>query len=175
MPATFVAEWRAAFEAAGEVKGVDAGRAGYIGFSMGTLLGVPTVAGIPEIKAAVFGLGGVPRMGGVGDLAKKYGAPDAAVAMINAEDDAELRGQVVIDAARTLHDRQVLLLNMTEDEVFPIEGAFEFLKALPGPSRIAFFKGGHMEMPAEALDLAAWFLRRCLNGDAPDGRPSGAW
>ena len=39
----------------------------YVGFSMGAIFGVPTVAAIRSITAAVFVVGGIPAGGGVDD------------------------------------------------------------------------------------------------------------
>jgi len=175
LPVWFTEEWKAALQAARGVSGVDASNAGYIGFSMGTLLGVSVVAAIPEIRAAVFGLGGVPRLGGVGELARSMGAPDEVVQMVNEEDDAEIRGRVLLEDAARISGREVLLVNTTEDEVFPVPGILQFYEALASPARIALFRGGHLALPDEAIDLAVWFLRRCLAGESPDRTPSGAW
>jgi hypothetical protein len=105
----------------------------YAGFSMGMLLGVPIVLAIPEIKAIVFGVGGVPT-GLEG-------------------------GSVMLDYAGRLGDRQVLMLNMTHDSAFPPAGALEFFEAIPGRrKRIMFWEGDHLGLPAEAIRLSVDFI-----------------
>ena len=175
LPAWFTDEWRAAFAVAATVDGIDASRAGYIGFSMGTLLGVSVVAALEEIRAVVFGLGGVPRPGGVTALVRKMGLPDEVVRIVDEEDDTEIRGRVLLEDAARIRGREVMLLNATEDEVFPIDGVLRFYEALASPTRVVLYAGAHLELPDEAIDLAAWFLRRRLEGGGSDGSPSGAW
>ena len=48
-------------------------------------------------------------------------------------------------------EREVLMLNMTRDEHFPIEGAIEVLEAIPGPKRMGVWAGTHVEIPPEAI------------------------
>ena len=99
----------------------------YAGFSMGMLLGGPVVVSIPEIKVVVFGVGGVPAALGEG-------------------------GSAVLDYATQLGGRQVLMLNMTLDPLFPPSGALEYFAAIPGiRKRIMFWEGGHNGIPAEAI------------------------
>ena len=98
----------------------------YAGFSMGMLLGGPVVVSMPEIKVVVFGVGGVPAA--LGD------------------------GSVVLDYAKQLGERQVLMLNMTQDPLFPPSGALEYFAAIPGRrKRMMFWEGGHTELPSEAI------------------------
>lgn len=107
----------------------------YAGFSMGMLLGAPTVRAIPGIKAVVFGVGGVPA--GLGG------------------------GSAMLDYAAGLADRQVLMLNMTQDGVFPPSGALEFFSAIPGRrKRIMFWEGDHVGLPSEAIRLSVDFVMR---------------
>lgn len=107
----------------------------YAGFSMGMLLGAPTVCAIPEIRAVIFGVGGVPSA--LGDAS------------------------VLLDYAAKLGDRQVLMLNMTLDSLFPPVGALRFFEAIPGRrKRIMFWEGDHVGIPAEAIRLSVDFVRR---------------
>lgn len=99
----------------------------YAGFSMGMLLGGPIVVAIPDIKVVVFGVGGVPNNLGEG-------------------------GAVVKEYAAQLGDRQVLMLNMTLDPLFPPAGALDYFAVIPGRrKRIMFWEGGHADVPAEAI------------------------
>lgn len=107
----------------------------YAGFSMGMLLGAATVVAIPEIKAVVFGVGGVPSL-----------LSDSSI---------------VLDYATRLGDRQILMLNMTHDVIFPPEGALRFFGAIPGRrKRIMFWEGDHGGLPSESIRHAVGFLNR---------------
>ena len=98
----------------------------YAGFSMGMLLGGPVTVAIPEIKVIVFGVGGVPAA--LGD------------------------GSVVLEYAKQLAERQVLMLNMTLDPLFPPSGALEYFAAIPGRrKRLMFWEGGHNDLPSESI------------------------
>lgn len=110
----------------------------YVGFSMGMIFGAPTVAALPTIKAAVFGVGGIPTGGGI--------------------DDPPLR-EMLLSAASRLDIPQVLMLNMNRDEVFPVEGTHAFFDAIPGSKkRLVFWEGAHNDWPAEAIRCSVAFL-----------------
>jgi predicted esterase len=112
------------------------GPTAYAGFSMGAMYGLAIVADLPSVVAAVFALGGIRHQTGSDDLVR--------------------------DGARRLGDREVLMLNMTRDEYFPIAGAIELFETIPGPKRMGVWSGTHVEIPPEAIDLALTFLRRTL-------------
>jgi dienelactone hydrolase len=112
-----------------------AGPTGYAGFSMGAMFGLAIVAALPSVRAAVFALGGL-----------RGGASD----------------DLIRDGAARLGDREVLMLNMTRDEHFPIEGAIEVLEAIRGPKRMGVWTGTHVEIPPEAIGDAVQFFRRTL-------------
>jgi fermentation-respiration switch protein FrsA (DUF1100 family) len=102
---------------------------------MGMLLGAPTVVAIPDIRAVVFGVGGIPAA--LGD------------------------GSVLTDHAAQLGDRQVLMLNMTLDPIFPPAGALEFFGAIPGRrKRIMFWEGDHLGLPSESIRHSVDFIKR---------------
>lgn len=131
-----VSDWRAT---AGALSSIGPPVA-YAGFSMGMLFGAPTVVAIPEIRAVVFGVGGVPVA--LGD------------------------GSVLTDYAARLGDRQVLMLNMTLDALFPPAGALEFFGAIPGRrKRIMFWEGDHLGLPAESIRHSVAFIARHAVGD----------
>ena len=126
--AQMVADWRAV---ADELGG-DA--VAYVGYSMGMLYGAPTVAAMPEIKAAVFGVGGIPH--------------------------PAMRERLLGVAAQLAHP-QVLMLNMTQDETFPVAGVHELFDAIPGrKKRLMFWEGNHVGLPAESTRHAIAFLNR---------------
>ena len=179
LPAAFAADWSAAVDACRAV-GVGAGPLLYAGFSMGTLLGVPVVAALTDVVAAVFGVGGVPAPGGAGRLIGTVAGP-AAAALADELDDPVLRGRIATEAAATLTGTDVLMLNMTLDVMFPVDGAMALFDAFPGPKRIAFWEGGHTDLGPEAISMAVDFLRGALErtvrpgGHRDDVTPVVAW
>ena len=138
-------EWSAVADAARAASSQQlSGPLGYAGFSMGALLGLSIVADLPEVRAAMFALGGVLSDDGLGNV------PTAA------------RNERVRAGARRLGDREVLMLNMTRDEHFPIDGAIEVFEAIPGPKRMGVWAGTHEQIPPEAIIQANAFLARTL-------------
>ena len=126
--AQMIADWRAVTDDLG------GNAVAYVGYSMGMLYGAPTVAAMPEIKAAVFGVGGIP---------------------------APLLRDRLLDVAGRLAHPQVLMLNMTQDETFPVEGVHAFFDAIPGrKKRLMFWEGNHVGLPAESTRHAIAFLNR---------------
>jgi hypothetical protein len=112
------------------------GPTAYAGFSMGAYFGLSIVADLPSVVGAVFALGGLHSEAAGNDLIRK--------------------------GAARLGDREVLMLNMTRDEHFPIAGAVEVLETIPGPKRMGVWTGTHVEIPPEAIELAISFLQRTL-------------
>lgn len=161
-PATvecFTGDWRAALDHVSNVEGVRLDDLGYVGFSMGTMLGVPVCAGLGGVRAAVFGVGGV-----FGAEVMRF-VSETDVALIEKEaDQFRRRGEMVVQGASRLADVDVLQLSMSGDEVFSMEGALSMFAAFPGPKRFVAWEGGHTELPHEALELAVWFLSRALSG-----------
>jgi dienelactone hydrolase len=140
------ADWRATVDACSEL---DCGNAtcAYLGFSMGTVLGVPSVASEPRVQCAVFAIGGV-----LGE-----------------------RPNLLSEAAATI-TRPVLMINQTEDEIFSRESAFALYDVLAGPKRVFFYPGGHTGVPREAMERVREFLHAHLTGERDDsGAPRGAW
>jgi dienelactone hydrolase len=168
-----VADWQAAAAEVERRAGTGPALA-YAGFSMGTLFGVPTVAAMRSVRAAVFGVGGVARPGGLADLIR--GIAGERAARITAEEMAtDERMDAVLEAAPRLDHCEVLMLNTTRDEVFPPEGALRLFEAIPGRrKRIAFWDGRHVELPAEAIDLSIAFVLRAL-GRADTARAAAAF
>src|SRR5262249_28374881 len=108
----------------------------------GMIYGAPTVAAMPEIKAAVFGVGGIPGR------ATSEQLPNV------------MQGRLLAVAAQLTHP-QVLLLNMTKDETFPVEGVHDFFDAIPGrKKRLMFWEGDHVGLPAESTRYAIGFLNK---------------
>jgi dienelactone hydrolase len=112
------------------------GPTGYAGFSMGAMYGLAIVSDLPSVVSAVFALGGLTN------------------------DDA--RDALIADGARRLGDREVIMLNMTRDEHFPIDRAIELFETIPGPKRMGVWAGTHVEIPAEAVELGVRLMQRTL-------------
>ena len=126
-----VADWQKTTEALSSIGPPVA----YVGFSMGMLFGALTVVEMPTIKAAVFGVGGIP---------------------IGVTDNAPY-----LDVARKLSHPQVLMLNMTQDTIFPMAGTLEFFAAIPGRhQRLMFWEGAHGGLPTESIRYSVDFLNR---------------
>ncbi|MEA3056092.1 MAG: hypothetical protein QOD30_1524 [Actinomycetota bacterium] len=126
--AQMTADWRAVADDLG------GNAVAYVGYSMGMLYGAPTVAAMPEIKAAVFGVGGVP---------------------------VPIMRERLLGVAAQLAHPQVLMINMTQDETFPVAGVHEFFDAIPGrKKRLMFWEGNHVGLPAESTRHAIAFLNR---------------
>jgi predicted esterase len=138
------AEWSAVASAARAAAPEVSGPTGYAGFSMGALFGLSIVADLPEVRAAMFALGGVLYEDGLA------GSGTAA------------RNARVREGASRLGDREVLMLNMTRDEHFPLSGALDVFEAIPGPKRMGVWAGTHEEIPPEAIKLATSFFARTL-------------
>jgi pimeloyl-ACP methyl ester carboxylesterase len=136
------ADWAAMVDALGELPACDTARIGYFGDSMGSIVGIPVVAAEPRICCAVFLVGGIsgnPRNEGFWNA-----------------------GSALERTAAAIGDRQVLLLNQSEDAAFSREMAFRLYDALAGPKRLMFFPGGHSEVPDEAYAQAGAFFQRYL-------------
>jgi hypothetical protein len=127
---TMVADWQTTAASLSSIGPAVA----YVGFSMGMIFGAPTVAAMPSIKAAVFGVGGIPA-----------GMPPERLLGIAAE----------------LTHPQGLMVNMTQDEIFSTEGTHAFFDAIPGrKKRLMFWEGGHSALPSEAVRHSVTFIKR---------------
>jgi len=140
-------DWRATVDACGELSNVGNQRVAYLGFSMGTVLGIPAVASEPRFRCAVFAIGGIfeQRQGFMSDAASRIALP-------------------------------VLMINQSEDEIFTRESTFRLYDALSGPKRVFFYPGLHSGVPREAMEQVREFLHAQLTGeDVESGTPRGAW
>jgi dienelactone hydrolase len=114
----------------------------YVGFSMGSIFGVPTVGALSSIKAAVFVVGGIPTGGGI--------------------QDPPLR-PLLLNAASKLGHPHVLMVNMTQDEIFPVAGVHELFDAIPGSDKmLTFWEGKHDDWPPEAIDHTTTFINNVV-------------
>lgn len=140
-------DWRAAADAALGclATGIDSASA-YVGFSMGTLFGVPTVASMPSIEAAVFFAGGLP-------------APGALDAPGEQDPDPEPVGDLLRETAPLLDHADVLMLNNTDDEIFDRAAILDLFSLLGARSkRLFLWAGGHEDVSPEAFAFATDFI-----------------
>jgi pimeloyl-ACP methyl ester carboxylesterase len=129
-------DWIAVEAAARAADARISGPTGYAGFSMGAMFGLAIVADLPSVVSAVFALGGLTN------------------------NDA--RDALIRDGAARLGDREVIMLNMTRDEHFPVDKAIELFETIPGPKRMGVWAGTHVEIPAEAVALGVQLFARTL-------------
>jgi predicted esterase len=134
--AQLTADWQAVEAAARAADPRITGPTGYVGFSMGAMFGLSIVGDLPSVVAAVFALGGLMY--------------------------DEARNELVRAGVARLGGREVLMLNMTRDEHFPLDAAIEILESIPGPKRMGVWTGTHADIPPEAVQLAVDFFRRTL-------------
>jgi hypothetical protein len=87
----------------------------------------------------------------------------AAVFALGGLTTDERRNESIRAGARALGEREVLMLNMTRDEHFTIEGALEVFESIPGSKRMGVWAGTHVDIPEEAVQLAVDFFRRTLS------------
>jgi fermentation-respiration switch protein FrsA (DUF1100 family) len=115
-----------------------------MGFSMGAMSGLTTAARLGSVRALVLGVAGVP-----------------AFAVQGVRDPGSTTPQ--LRAAAALGDVDVLMLNMTRDELCPPAGALELFDAIPGArKRLTFWEGDHDHVPPELVGYAIDFLQRSL-------------
>jgi pimeloyl-ACP methyl ester carboxylesterase len=132
--AQMVADWQTTVESLVSIGPVVA----YVGWSMGMIFGAPTLAAMPSVKAAVFGVGGIPSGPWI--------------------DDQPLRS-MLLDAASKLVHPQVLMLNMTQDQLFRTEDTHRFFDAIPSRrKRLMFWEAEHDDWPNEAIRHSIDFI-----------------
>ena len=110
----------------------------YVGFSMGAIFGMATVASIPSISAAVFVAGGIPTGGWVDDPALE---------------------PMLLGAAGRLGGAHVLMLNKDDDDLFGADDVRRLFAAVSAKSKsLRFFPGPHDEWQPELIDGSLRFL-----------------
>jgi dienelactone hydrolase len=115
----------------------------YVGFSMGVIFGVATVATMPTITATVFVAGGIPN----GDWTD--------------DDDLE---PMLVRAAGQLDSVHVLMLNNDDDERFHEADVRRLFNAISAPSKsLRFFPGSHDEWGPAVIDDSVRFLAAHLS------------
>lgn len=115
----------------------------YVGFSMGAMHGTIATAAISSIRAAVFGMAGVPVF--ALDNVRETGSDTPHMA-----------------AARRIRDCEILMVNTTGDDMFPPEAALALFDAFPtGHKRIMLWEGDHAAESTEMIDEAVLLIDRC--------------
>lgn len=110
----------------------------YVGYSMGSIFGIPTVAAMLSVRAAVFVVGGIPDGGGI--------------------DDPPLRG-LLLESASHLGHAAILMQNKTGDDIFPIGGTQALYDVIPGTKELALSEGGHDDWSPAMLQESVEFLQ----------------
>lgn len=139
-----VADWLLALAAVRESVGLDGNPLAYLGLSMGTIFGIPTLAAAAwqgiSFRASVLGLAG--STGVVAFLGERL-----------LEDAADI-------------DHPVLFLMQLEDELFDREGCLELFDALGSQDkRLHANIGLHPEVPIEEIDASFDFLADRLSDE----------
>jgi dienelactone hydrolase len=128
-------EVSAAIDGIGEHYPVDVARLGYVGYSLGSMLGIPAVAADGRFKAASFCLVGAGGMMG----------------------DATAAGSPVLQLAGVA----TRIVAKTQDEFFSRESTESLFEALPGEKDLTWLPGGHFEIGPDVIKAAEqWLLRK---------------
>lgn len=131
-----VADWRSVLDAALSRPEVGEVPVAYWGLSLGTILGLPFVAGEPRVRAAVLGLA---------PLAGPWAARHRA-------DAPKIRVPV-------------LFFRQMDDELFPADGVEELFLALgSGDKELRSNPGSHAFVPVDEFGVSEAFLARHLVG-----------
>ena len=115
---------------------VDLGRLGFVGYSLGSMLGLPAVAADGRFKAAAFCL--------VGEGGLLGAASDAA------------------SPVRKLGGVAVRIVAKTQDEFFSKEASQGLHDALPGEKDLVWLPGGHFEIGPDVINAAGDWLKAKL-------------
>jgi dienelactone hydrolase len=135
----FVTDWQAAVGQLGSIGPPLA----YVGFSMGAMMGLTVVGALPTIRAAVFGVAGVPTF-----AAADNRPPGSTVPHLRA-------------AAALPQDLQVLMVNVIRDDNYRPQDVVELFSALaPRAKRLMFWDGEHSDLPDAMLEASSRFLKR---------------
>ena len=136
-----VSETRAAVDWLVAQPGVDAGRLGVTGYSLGGFLALMTAAGEPRLHAVA--------LAAAGDLPDQ--TPYAAM----------VRGLVDPPrAARKLDGRPLLLVNGTRDRTTRPAQAQRLFDAASEPKELVWYDGGHWPPPVAIDAASAWLAAR---------------
>ncbi len=112
---------------------MDLTRLGFVGFSLGSMLGVRAVARDGRFKAAAFCLVGE------GGLVGQVQGPESAVA--------------------GMENVAVRIVGKTDDELIPRSATEALYDAIPGPKDMVWLPGGHFEIGPDVIRAAGDWLR----------------
>lgn len=115
---------------------IDTSRLGYVGYSLGSMLGVPAVALDGRFRAAAFCL--VGEGGLVGSVAG---------------DDAPVRSMTGV---------AVRVIGKASDELVPRAATEALYAAFPGEKEIVWLPGGHYEIGPDVIKAASDWLQKHL-------------
>jgi predicted esterase len=134
--AQFAAELTAGIDHLAERYPVDMSRLGYVGFSMGSMLGIPAVATDGRFKAAAFCL--VGEGGFVGPATG---------------DDSHVPALAKV---------AVRIVGKENDELVPRAATESLFEAIEGEKDLVWLPGGHFEIGPDVIDKAGEWLKRHL-------------
>lgn len=137
LTAQFANEVTAVIDTLAEHLPVDMTRLGYVGYSMGSMLGVAAVSKDGRFKAAAFCLVGEGGLVGAATGEGSY-VPG-------------LRGVAVRIVAKT------------SDELIPRAATEALYEALPGEKDIVWLPGGHFEIGPNVIEAAGDWMKRWLS------------
>ncbi|MFQ5947767.1 MAG: alpha/beta hydrolase family protein [Acidimicrobiia bacterium] len=128
-------------------------RIGYVGFSMGTSLGVPLMAADSRIRAGVFCIGGSTR------VRWEEVRPDPS-----SPGDEFLEATDPVAYAPEVAPRPVLMLNADNDQIFSRRSMLALYDAFEHPKELVLFPGTHAEWkdPGRRYRTMFAFLRDSL-------------
>jgi dienelactone hydrolase len=149
-----VADLGAALDLLAETPGVDAGRIGYVGFSLGGMLGAVFAAREPRLRATAIVIAGsfaYARYWERGDTEEERARRRAAA---EATDPVFFVGRIA--------PRPILMVNTTDDPVFP-RAAVETLFAAAGePKELRWHPGTHHQWGGGIYKDVFAFLERTV-------------
>lgn len=134
--ARFAKELSATVDALAETYPLDLGQLAYVGYSLGSMLGLPALAADGRFSTAVLCLIGE---GGLAGSVKDDNAP-----------------------ARQLTDVAVRIVGKLSDEFFSRASTEALFDTLPGEKDLLWLPGGHFEIGPDVIQAAEQWLRRHL-------------
>ncbi len=132
----FAEEITATIDVLSEHFTLDLSRLGFVGYSMGSMLGLAAIARDGRFKAAALGLVGE------GGLAGAVDGPDSDVARL---------GKVAIR-----------VIGKLQDQLIPREATDALYNALPGPKDIVWLPGTHFEIGPDVVKAAHEWMKARL-------------